>query len=890
MTSRLLVFATKLRGSFASTKKSREFDDEIRAHLRLLAERFIAQGMSPEEAAATARRQFGNTTLLQEDQRELRILQPLEMLWRDMRFGARQLRRNSSFTIIAVLSLAFGIGANTAIFAVTNSVLLQPLPYPDSNRLEVVWAFGEQQNSEPMQVSFPDFQDLKSQAPAFAGLDALYSDQWELTRIQAAGAVQGLRVTPTFFQTLGVQPILGRSFTAKDGKPGKDEVVVLSQRAWRDRFSSDPAILGRVITLDGRQCVVIDVLPPSFRFNLPVTPAFTISDVEIWRPLNSAHELAGRRDIFTYEVLGRLKSGVDRAQAQMQLDTIGGRLQNQYPATNHGRTFRVISLHDQVVGDVRVPLLVLLCATGLVLLLATANLANLLLARGVAREKEVLIRAALGASRSRLVRQFLTESLLLSLLGTVGGLVFACWTTDTLLQWGDSKLSIANASATDTSVLLFALGLALVTATLFGAAPAFFFTRPNLQQELSSGGRISTSRRQRKAQDLFLVCEVAFAFLLLVGAGLLAISFRSLLAVNPGFRSANMITFQVTAPPDRYTHKQDVVSFYQRLRESLAALPGARAVAVVSVLPLSGADVGSDVHVQNHPLGPGKRPQTAGWQMVLPGYFQEMGIPLIRGRDFNDLDIASGQRSAIISESLAHSVFPGEDPVGQKIAFGSVDPQNPVWDTVIGVVADVRHLSLNRAPLPRGYDLFGQSWDRTMCIAVRGERNGSPPIDAIRSQVAALDKKMPLDSVRTMDDYVSRSVAPQRFLLAVVSIFAAFALLIAVVGIYGVFAYVVGLRTREMGIRMVLGAQPGAVRRMVLRKAAKVASIGIAIGLAAALVLTRFLASELYGVSARDPFAFAAVGLALLVAALGACYIPAQRVSSVDAIESLREM
>ncbi|MCI0387431.1 MAG: ABC transporter permease [Acidobacteria bacterium] len=812
----------------------------------------------------------------------------MQTLIQDLRYGARMLLKNPGFTLTAIITLALGIGANTAIFSVIDGVLFRPLPYSNPDRLVFIWGRHAQQGDQLQQVSYLDFTDIRAQNEVFDDVAAMLTGAWTLsngTGESSAERVGGMLISPELFRLLGVGVAAGRAFLPEEGQPGKDRVVMLGHRLWQRRFGSDPSRVGKPITLDGESYLVVGVLPPGIDLEFPLDPSFTIENNDIWMPLTSAHHLAGNRAIFTFEVIARLKPGIDLRQAQTSLATIGRRLEEAHLATNKGRSFTLVRALDHMVGQIRPTLLVLLAAVGAVLLIACANVANLLLGRTATRQREIAVRAALGAGRWRIIRHLLTESLLLALLGGLAGLLLAVWTVDLLANFSGTNLPRMEEIRVDYRVFGFTCGLSLLTGMLFGLAPALIASRSDLQLVLKEGGQKMAG--QRRASSLMVVSEVALALILLVTAGLLTRSFVSLLNVNPGFKTENALTFKVSPPAGRYPDLQKTLNYYRQLVTRLESLPGVRSVGVVRTLPLSGSNIGSALRIEGRTLAPGEQPPGVGWQAALPGYFQMMGIPLLRGRDFLEEDYSRSQHVTIINETVARRFFPNEDPIGKRVTYGLPGPQ-PDWHEIIGVVGDVRHLTLDAEPDPRAYDLFGQSGGRAMFVVIRTTGDPSDVTALALNQVRELDPEVPVYEMTTLSELLARSAAPRSFSMLLVGGFALIALALAAVGIYGVLSYSVSQRTPEIGIRLALGAQTSDVLRLTVVQGMKPVLIGIAIGVVAAIALTRLTSKLLYGVSATDLVTYTGVASLLAVVALVACYIPARRATKVDPMVALR--
>ncbi len=800
-------------------------------------------------------------------------------LWQDLRYGIRTLLRRPGFTLIAVLALMLGIGANSAIFSVVNGVLLRPLPYADPERLVQVWEYRPRQGMNQIEVSSAEFAAWRDQNRVFEQIAAIDHADYNLTGNDEPQRISGARVSASYFPLLGVKPALGRTFLPEEDQPDHNSVVVLSYGIWQGRFGSDPNILGKSVTLNGTACTVIGIMPRGFQ--LP-------HDAGLARPIafTSAEQTTSGNHYL--EVIARLKPGVTIKEAAGEMSAIAGRLEQTFPNTNVGHGVVLVPLHEQVVGEVRPALLVLLGAVGFVLLIACANVANLLLARSAARRKEIAIRTALGASRARIIRQLLTESLFLAVLGGAAGLLLAMWGVDLLIRLIANSIPRANEISLDGRVLGFTLLISLMTGLLFGLLPALQTSRPDLTESLKEGGRDSAeSFRRNRARSLLVVCEVALTLVLLIGAGLLIKSFLRLRDVNPGFNPAGTLTLELSLPASKYSDGAQIAGFYQQLLPRVEALPGVQAAGAVSVLPLSGNDESNFVGIEGHqPLPPGQALR-AGRRIVNPDYFRAMGIPLKRGRPFTQADTRETERVMIINETMAHRFFaPDEDPLGKRIRTGG---GSSPWLSVVGVVGDVRHGGLDRDARPEMYFPYLQAPSRSMALVVRAAAGDPLKLAGpVRGQVLSLDKDQPIGNVMSLEQLLAESVAPRRFSMLLLGLFAAVAMILAAVGIYGVMSYSVAQRTREIGIRMALGAQAADVLRMVVGQGMVLAVIGLGVGLATALAVTRVMSSLLFEVSATDPLTFAGVSILLAVAALLACYIPARRATKVEPVVALR--
>jgi putative ABC transport system permease protein len=802
----------------------------------------------------------------------------MQTLWQDMRYGARMLLKNPGFTLIAVITLALGIGANAAIFSVINSVLLRPLPYPQPERLIWIWGTNPSADIKQESASLPDFADWKAQGRSFAAVGGFTNFSPILTDAGEPERLTGSLVTDGFFTTLGVSPQLGRAFTPDEDRPDNRRVVVLGHSLWQRRFSGDPGIVGRKIILNGNPYLVVGVMPPGFKHPLPGMRA----PVEVWTPLGIDPATTGRRSDFL-GVVARLKPGVAIGQARSEMDALMRRLEGQYPDTNRGWGVILLPLLERFVGDMRPTLYLLLAAVGFLLLIACANVANLLLTRATARQREVAIRSALGARRGRIVRQLLTESALLSGLGGAVGLLMAKWGMDALISMSPASLPRLGEVAFDWRVLGGAFGVALVTSLLFGLLPALQAATPLLNEALKEGGRGADAARGKRLRGAIVVAEVALALLLSVGAGLMLRSFALLQNVNPGFNPEKVLTASLALPRAKYEEGPRVVAFYRRLLDEVAALPGVESAGLVDALPLAGGNYLSFV-IEGRP--PADRTPDAEHRVVSPGYFKAMGIPLIRGRLLSEQDHAQASFATVISETMARRYWPNEDPLGKRINLD--DTLAAPWRTIVGIVGDVRNEGLNAEPNPQMYVSFAQTPRQGMSLVVRGAGDPTGLVAGVRNKVAELDRDQPLYNVRTLEQALAESLARERFGLLLIVTFAGLALLLAAVGVYGVLAYSVTQRTREIGVRLALGASRRDVLRLIAGQGMKLVLAGVGAGLLAAFALTRLMTRLLYGITATDPLAFIVVSVLLVVVALVACWIPARRATKIDPMVALR--
>ncbi|HEU0180056.1 MAG TPA: ABC transporter permease [Blastocatellia bacterium] len=817
----------------------------------------------------------------------------MQTLIQDLRYGARMLLKNPGFTLIAVMTLGLGIGANTAIFSVVNGVLLRPLAYREPERIVTLLNYGRGP------VSPANFLDFRSGSQSFAQMAA--AEAWGATLAGAdrAEAISGLRMGEGLFALLGEQPLLGRTLQSEDYQPGKDHALVLSHKLWQREFGGDRNIVGRNITLSGESYAVVGVMPPQFQF-----PPFWSTRAEMWTPLD-LRPRATSRGGSSLRVFARLKPGVTLQQAQAEIDVMNTRLAQAYPESNAGLNVRVDPLNEKVVGNVRLALLVLSGAVGFVLLIACANVACLLLARAAARQTEAAVRVALGASRWRIVRQLLTESLLLSVCGAAVGILLAVWGVDwltTLLAGNSSSFNVRLPRLSEIRIDLMALGFALVvtlaTSLLFGLVPALAASKPDLSQSIKESGRGAAGGRRRLRETLVVV-ELALALVMLIGAGLLINSFLKLQAVDPGFNPRNALTMTVSLSGASQYVGPTRESFYQRLTDRLTALPGVESVSAINHLPLAGDTWTRALTIEGRPLPPPGQGIEVVFRVSRRGYFQTMGIPLRAGRDFTEYDAANSPGVIIINETLARRNWPSEDPIGKRVTLD--DPRDnsraPQWLTVVGVVKDVKQDSWTDAPSNEIYLPFQQSRDfyagtarhfTTMTIVVRTsvepQSLGATAQEAVRS----LDRNLPVSSVATMEQVITDTLWQPRFNLQLIGIFAALAMTLAAIGLYGVMSYSVAQRTREVGLRMALGAGRRDVLKLVVGQGMKLALAGVALGLLASVALTRLMEKLLFEVSATDFSTFAVIAVLLMFVALVACWIPARRATKVDPMVALR--
>ncbi len=801
----------------------------------------------------------------------------METLIKDIRYAIRTLIRRPGFAAVAVITLALGIGANTAIFSVVYGVLLRPLPYPDPDRL-VALRESNLARQPDAQIAPGNFLDWQRQNTVFSHLAAYRTVSYNLTGDGPPERLLAGRASTGLFTMLGTQPILGREFLLEENQPGREKVVLIGQGLWQRRFGTDPNIIGKTLNLSGENYTVVGVMPDDFR--LP-----DHRERELWTPIafkDSEKTLHHARYI---EAIGRLKPGVALSQAQAEMAAIASRLSQQYPEANAGWSVRASPVLDFVVGDAKTILWVLFSAVGLVLLIACANVTNLLLARATTRQKEIAIRVALGAGRLRIVRQLATESLLLALVGGLAAWPLAVWGLKALLAVAPPDLPRLAAVTIDLRALLFTLSITLLTGLFFGLAPALQLTKVNANRTLKdAGSEGNRGIRQQLIGNLLIASEVALALMLLVGGGLLLRTVWRLHGVNPGFDDRNALAVTLQLSEKKYADDQQVALFSQQLVQQVSTLPGVQAAGVARILPIM-HDLPTGFYVEGRPREPDNQLPQTNYSAVSPDYFKAMGIPLVAGRAFTDHDLQNAARVAIVSETLAHRFFPNENAIGKRINV-TTGPER--FREIVGVVGDVKQKGLTQETAPHTYEPFAQAPNQFMTLIVRTRSDPSAQVPAIRRKVLELDNELPLQRVITLDKVISNSIRQQRFTSVVLSVFAGVSLLLAAAGLYGVISYSVAQRTHELGIRMALGAKVTDVLRLVLKQGMTFVLLGEAIGLVGAFALTRLLSGLLFGVTPTDAATLIAVTVGLTVVALLACYIPARRATKVDPLVALK--
>ena len=871
--------------------REQEIVEEISQHLDDRYQELLASGATQADSSRAALAELSESNLLRQELRRVERTvrrEPVVLgtrrknmigdLLQDLRYGARSLRRNPGFTSIAVITLALGIGANTAIFSVVNGVLLRPLPYPEPDRLMMVHGISLQDAQGKSPLCQADFLDWKSQNQVFESLSGFSSNRFNYTGGESPEQIEGAWVTSDFFATIGVQPALGRAFLPDEDLPKSPWTVVISDGFWRRPLGATPNMIDQQITLNARAFTIVGVMPPGF--------SFPEKDTELW----AAEKLApGRRGPYYIWGLGRLNRGATPGQAQSEMDTIARRVQDQINSPNRDWTWTSVSLAERIVGKIRPALLVLLAAVVFVLLIACANIASLLLGRATAREKEMSVRIALGASRARLLRQLLTESLLLSAIGMVAALPLAIWGVQLLVAMSPADFPRLQEINIDGRVLGVTLLLAAVCGLIFGLAPALQSSRLNLNESLkegSRGGGDGTGRRRMR--NALVVTEIAFSLMLLVGAGLMTKSFLKLQSVSPGFKPDQILTMHLTLPRAKYDSDEKITSYYRQLIERVTSVRGVEAAGLSISLPPNNLEVSDSFSIEGKPWPPGSSEPIVPIVLISPEYFAALGVPLLQGRGFNATDKQGSPLVVIINQTLAERYFPDESPIGKRLKVGGADRPRAPWMEIVGVVGDLKYSGLDARPEPTYYTPLAQDTWRAAYLVVRAAMNPTNLTPAIREQIWALDKDMPIAKVATMERLLADSVAEPRFRTLLLGIFAALALVLASVGTYGVISYSVTRRTREIGIRMAMGAQAGDVSNLVIRQGMLLALIGVSIGLAGSFALTRLMESLLFEVSTTDRWIFAGGSVLLISVSVLACWIPARRASRVDPMAALR--
>ncbi|HXG65183.1 MAG TPA: ABC transporter permease [Blastocatellia bacterium] len=891
-----------LIGRLRRERAERELDEEIRAHIEMETEQNIADGMSPEQARRAALRAFGNVTLAKEDSRSMWRFNMLETLWQDIKYGFRMLLRNPGFTAVAVVSLALGVGACAAIFSIVDAVLLRSLPYPEPERIMQIREVSAQGSRMPF--AEPNYRDLRERNRS---LEAVAQYGGGLATVIGGSQPVRTRVlwaSGEFFRVLGVEPFAGRAFLPEESQSGDKAVAVVSYGFWQQLLGGRPDFTEATLRIDDRSYTVVGVMPPGFHYP---------DGTEVWTPCELLPPQTSR-SAHNWSVIARLQPGVSFEQARADLSAIGRQLQQEHGKEMDAVDFALIPLQEYMVGNVRQGLLIVLAAVGFLLLVACTNVANLLLAQVTARRKEFAVRAALGASRLRMARQFITENVLLTLTAGALGALLAVWGVKLLIGLNQAALPRADEIGVDIRALAFTTGLALLIAVVLGLVPVIRLSVRDLQPDLKEAGRGNSEHAaSKRLRGLLVVAQVAFTLVLLVGAGLLIKSFVQLLAVDPGFRVESSVVMDLSVPPPRddqalkqliaayeglragrsqvpevvmdRPRQKRLAQFYQQLFERIGQIPGVTAAGGISKLPMAGGGGGGNgtFWIENNPALTGN----AEYRQASQGYFAAMGIPLLRGRLFEPGDGPDSPPVAVISQSLAQKMWPDEDPIGKRIQFGNMDGDTRLL-RIVGVVGDVRERGLDSGIFPTVYVNSLQRPQRSdFSIVVRAASDPAALVSAMRQAVRELDPEMPTN-FRTLEQIFSSALDNRRFSLVIFSVFAAVALVLAAVGVYGVMSYSVTQRTHEIGVRMALGAQAGEVLKLIVGHGLKLVAAGVALGFGAAFALTRLMASLLFGVSATDPVTFAVTSLALIGVALLACYIPGRRATKVDPMIALR--
>jgi putative ABC transport system permease protein len=888
-------FRSWLRATVQRSRMESEMDAELRFHMEAYAEDLARSGVPREEALRRARLEFGGLENAKEECREARSAHLVETLLQDWRYAARTMLRAPGFTATAVIALALGIGANTAIFSVVNAVLLRPLAFDQPDRLVQVWHTPPQKSFPGIKefaVSPANFLDWRSQSHSFEGMSAYGFGRYTITGSGHPETIRMTAATTGLFSILHAQPLLGRGFLADEDVPGHEHVVVLSYGLWRSYFAGNRDVVGQNIQLNGQAFTVVGVMAPGFEFPIASDPG---ARTQMWKPLAWTDQDRAVREDHNFGVIARLKNGVTLQQAQAELDAVSNGLAQQYPNDNKGWGAIAVPMRDDLVGDVRPALLILLGAVALVLLIACANVANLVLVRALSRRKEVAVRTALGATRRRLLQQALSETLLLAFAGGALGLVFAHYGVILIVKFLAQRLPRSGEIALDGWVLAFTLGVSLLTGLAAGLLPALRMAKADLNQALKQGlGRTAADSGGTRTRNVLVISEVALSLMLLIGAGLLIRSLWVLRNVNPGFDPNHVVTMAVSVPSSKFAAPTQQVSYFERVLDRVRSVPGVQSAGLIDSLPLSDDGSYQPISVEGRPPAPMADLPEVDVRLISPGYVTAMRIPLLRGRNIDDSDVAGRPGAVLISESMANHFWPNQDPIGKHLTLYFF-PDLP--RVVVGVIGDVKTYAMNETePKPTLYSPVaqlsaakGEAWHSFgMILAVR--TSSAPPsvVPAITAAVRAVDTEVPVLNIRTMDDSVSASLSPARFTMLLLGAFAGLALLLAVMGIYSVMSYSVSRRTNEIGIRVALGASRGNVLVLVVRHALLLAAVGTAIGIAGALLLSRLMASQLYGVQPTDPVTFVTVSALLMIVAVAASYLPARRAMRVDPMVALR--
>lgn len=817
----------------------------------------------------------------------------MKSLWQDLQYAIRMLRKNLSFSAAALLCLALGVGANTAIFSVVKAVLLNLPPYKDPGRIVMIWERNPKLHLgfDDLPISVGDFVAMRTQSHVLEAISPLMTSSHNLISQQEPEKIGAVHVSADFFNVMGVQPQIGRGFSVDEDRSGGERVVIISNKLWQSRFAADPGIIGKPVTLDSESYTVIGVMPPAFQF--PVAsdlPSYTsvAAHTDLWMPARISDNQIDQRADRQLAIIARIKPGLSLQQAQSDLTALAQHLEKEYPSTNKGFGIVLVPLQQQQVKDIRLAILVLQAAVAFVLLIACANLANLMLARSAARRKEIAIRIAVGASRGRIIRQLLTESVLLSLIGGGIGLLLQYYGVHILLTLSPKNTPRLNEVHTDLSVLAFTVAISVLTGLLFGLVPAIQASKLDINETLKQSTKsFSGDLRHGSFGNLLIVAEVALSFVLLAGAGLMINSFIQLLRTGPGFDFKSVLTLTIPLDSKKYPQAQRARVFFQQAMSRVANIPGVEAIGTISQLPLSGAIYAGGFTIEGAPTPPPNTDTVADRRLVSPDYFKAMGIPMLKGRAFTDKDNDKSPGVAIISESMVRRFIPDGDPIGRRIKLGGASSNRP-WLSIVGVVGDIKDSSIAGQPTPHIYAPYTQQQSTSMTLVVRTSADAAGLLPAVRREIWSLDRGQPITNVKTMSQYVAEARAPQTFSTVLLSIFALLALVLSAVGIYGVLTYSVSQRAHEIGVRMALGARQRDIMKLILKQSLALITTGVVIGLFAAVALTRLMQGLLFGVSATDPLTFACISLLLAIIALLACGIPARKASKVDPMIVLR--
>jgi predicted permease len=864
-------------------RKQRESDleRELRSHLELEAEEQQEAGLPLDQARYAAHRALGNTTLIQEAIREMSG-HPLENVWQDLKYAGRTMRKNPPFFVSAVLILGLGIGVNMAVFTLVRAVVLNPLRFPDADRLVVLWKTSLKNSSDRSGVAPADFLDLQQQVRSCSAVAAFANVLFDITGVDEPYRVAAARVSANFFSTLGVQPALGRDFTRDDDNPTAVRVAILSHSLWRRRFGGSPSVVGSRITLNSEDYTVVGIMPAGFGSPAVFGPALV---PDLWTPLRFSEERTQRGTGYMF-VLARLRPDVPLATAQAEMGTLSKQFEAAQPPVYGGKLLTLVTLHQQVVGRVRRILLVLWGAVGCVLLIVCTNLANMLLTRATARRRELAVRASLGASRWRLIRQLSTESAALGMCGGVLGLTLAIGAIRLLPTLDLTSLPRLQEVGIDIRLLGFGLGLSLITGLLFGTLPAWQISRCDPRQWLQEASRMTVDQKTGLLRAVFVIIEISFALVLVTGAGLLIRSFLILEKANLGFEAQKVLTFEISLPRAKYKRERSP-AYYKELLERIGSLPQVQGAGAISYLPLTGNVFGWTFLIQGHPTPAGAPVPSAEYRVVTPGFFSALAVPLLKGRGFNEQDKQDTVPVGIVNETLARRYWPNEDPIGKQFRLQGPPSMFP-WVTVAGVASDVRYGGVDEAAPPTIYRPLQQFPSTAMAVAVRTSGSPMTLTGPIRNALRAIDKDVPLLNVREFAYYISASFGLRRFVMIVLSVFAGLALFLAAFGTYSVIAYSVAQRTREIGLRVALGAHPRDVLWLVLAQGVSVAMTGIAFGLIGTFAFSHLMTSLLYGVTPTDPLTIVAVSAVLLMVTAAASYLPARRALRVDPMVALK--